>query len=287
MKKRFAYHIVVMVVAMSCINRPDMSDHDRKIVFGAIIGNNATSHDKDVEAYPAEIPFKVCAFCDEGVVIDGGVFTYTDDLWSAQPAYLWPSSSVDFYAFSPFSAPAEILRDKGVIFNDFSIAEHRDFLYANPLKEYSKPEIDIPVNLVFETPLCEVEFYAYSSSEDRVTTWITGLELHDVAHMADFVQLPTASWTSYDDFKNVEIYHGRHDLLNISQKVGETVLIIPQHLKIIVRYSYTLSGGDAVIQRAEELDLTKIPSTSLGNKKIYTIKVTEDLVTVQIPNISK
>lgn len=283
MKKWFIYLTLVCVGVLSCINTHDMPEEDIKIVFDAIIDNNTKVMGADVKQYPENVPFKVWAYSNDNLMIEGNEAVFTDGVWMTYLEYVWPTSAVDFYAFSPSSAEAEVSRDNGVVYKGFDISKDCDFLCALPVRESLKPDIDVPVHLIFETPLCEVEFQAYTSSEDRVTTWITDVELFNVAHVADYAQLPGETWTGYDDFKNIEIYEGRQELTNISQKVGDTLLIIPQQLTLVVHYSYMLAGGDAVIQRVEEVDMKDAPIAGPGRKRVYTIKVTEDVVTIQKP----
>ena len=223
------------------------------------------------------------AYDGSGAVMDGEEVYYHNGRWNARSESYWASDALDFYAYSPADAPAEVSEDTGILFEGFDIAKNSDFLCATPVIGCRKPETDLPVYMIFESPLSEVEFQAYSSSEDRVRIWITGLELKEVAHAGDYRQVPSPKWTGLDNRKDVSVFQGRLELTEAVQKIAEAVLVIPQKVRPVLSYEYSLDGNDAVIELVEELNMDGMPGMMSGRRNIYTIKVTENVVSVQNP----
>lgn len=283
MKQVYIHMVWFLVAVVSCINEAAAPvGSESRIVFDAVIGNDL-SVSGELGTYPENVPFKVWAYDGSGAVMDGEEVYYHNGRWNARSESYWASDALDFYAYSPADAPAEVSEDTGIVFEGFDIAENSDFLCATPVIGCRKPETDLPVYMIFESPLCEVEFQAYSSSEDRVRIWITGLELKEVAHAGDYRQVPSAKWTGLDNRKDVSVFQGRLELTEAVQKIAEPVLVIPQKVRPVLSYEYSLDGNDAVIELVEELNMDGMPGMMSGRRNIYTIKVTENVVSVQNP----
>ena len=273
MKKWSAYIAIVLVVA-SCINKPDISDDATRII------------EFDVVSYPSKTPFKVWAYDADEVVINGHEVMCSDKRWSTEQKHVWPSEQarLDFFAYSPAEAQAQVSKETGITFSGFDISANNEFLCAEPVIGASMPQTDSPLYMIFDTPLCEIEFQAYSSSGEGVAIWINRIELRDLAHIGDFRQLPSKEWSGLKDNRSTNVFEGRIDLTNIPQKVGEDILIIPQKLNPIIYYSYKHAGSDIEKKDSVLLDMKGAPGPASGKKRTYTIKVTEDAVIIPNPN---
>ena len=237
MRKFVAYIIAVFIGAVACVNKTDVYDPVRQITFQPAKGNMTKVVDDLV--YPTDIPFIVWAYASS-ILIDGQEVSFSDGCWTAANDYYWPSApqTTDFYAWSPSDAPAEFSLNSGVSFNGFNINRHSDFLYARPVTGASKPAADIPVSLIFETPLSEVEFHVYASAEDNVTIWLTGIDLLDINTVGDFSLLPYANWSALSEPVDETVFEGKQELSDKPVIAGEATLVIPQHIRPVVHYMY-------------------------------------------------
>lgn len=282
MKKLVVYITVMLVGAVACINKPDVYDPEIMITFQPAIWN--TTKSAYTQVYPSDVPFKVWAYASS-ILIDGQEVSCTDGQWTIAKDYYWPSSpqTTDFYAWSPSYASAGFSLDEGISFNDFDVHEDSDFLYARPVKGALKPLVETPVSLIFETPLCEIEFYVYASAEDNVTIWITGIELQEMYTTGNFCLLPSENWSGLGDPSDTTVFNGKLELSAKPQIVGKMTRVIPQHIRPVVHFMYMMDGSEAVIKRTEVLDMADAPIPAIGKKREYILKISQDCVTVQNP----
>lgn len=285
MRNFISYLSMVFVGATSCINTINVPESYQRIYYEAAIGANTKSYGSLNETYPPDVPFNVWAYSDSDIVIGGEEAKYIEGIWMTEKEHLWPSSAqaLDFYAFSPAGSPAGITKETGVYFKGFDINSHADFLCATPVLRAVKPKADAPVCMIFQTPLCEVEFNVYTSSEEKTSIWIDSIELLDYAQEGDYSQMPIETWSGLRNVVDITFFEGHLDLTYIPQIIGSSTLMIPQRLKPVIHYSYTIDGSESIINRTEVVDMTSLPPAASGKKRIYTIKVTEDVVTVQSP----
>lgn len=282
----------------SCINKvPDCKD-DRKVLFGAVIGNaNKSEGGSEAHIYPQDCPFAVWAYELPSTtdwetsssfahsVIEGEHTRYHNGHWCTEEMHLWPerSSMLNFFAFSPADAEAEFSLEKGVNFEGFSIERDREFLCSVPVNDAQKPDMDATVNLVFESPLCEVEIYAYSSSEDGVELYIRDIELLNLCTTADFHSLPQAEWTELANPKTLYAFNGNCALEDKPVMVVGGLEIIPQDIRLLVRYCFRNPGSDEMEQREVTLSLGKVMRPLAGAARSYTLKITQESVEILNP----
>lgn len=283
MKNWIAYAFIVFVSAVSCIDKPDVHDPDRLIRFSAAI-DNPTKTEGDVMSYPTNKPFKVWAYTPVAL-IEGEVVSYSNECWMTEEEHYWPSTpqTIDFNACSPADTPVEYSQEEGVIFRGFDTSVNSDFLYALPIQEVSKPYTDSPVNIVFKSPLCEVDFFAYGTSEDKVSIWVTGIELPQTYSIGNFNSFPHVTWSELREPEDLRVFEGKTLMQGRPQQLGEVNYIIPQIIEPIVHYTYMIDGSQAAIDRVEKVDLREAPGLEVGKKREYILKISQDTIVVQRP----
>lgn len=289
---------LILVVAMSlvsCINKLNDYDPDRRIAFNAIIDVATKAEHETV--YPEDVPFRLWAYELPGArmwdgnessaigIITGDKVIYNGKDWSTATDYLWPCEpyQMSFFAYSPADAVALFSPEEGVMFSNFNIHSDSDFLCSLPVTDASKPDTDALTEIIFKSPLSEVEFKAYCSGSDGTEIWIEELVLRDMKCEGKFTSLPEWKWSELTENQEIVVYKGQHKLNGTATQVGENIKIIPQGLTPYLKYSYKVPYSDAMIPMRVELDMNDMLLPAIGKKREYIIKVTPEYAQVQNP----
>lgn len=293
-------HIILVFVAAlnlpSCIDEPIVYEPDRRIAFNAIV-DVASKANNEAVLYPEDVPFRLWAYelpdaqkwqgneMSAISMISGDKVVYNGNDWSTASDYLWPTrpNQLSFFAYSPAEAVALFTKEDGVMFKNFNALYNGDFLCSLPITDASKPDTDALTDIVFKSPLCDVEFYAYASAEEGTQIWIEGLLLNNVSCVGTFTSLPQWNWDELSGEREIDVYQGELLLEETPLILGMRTLIIPQELKPVIRYSYKTTSSEAVIQMEVALDMQEAEKLVAGKKREYIIKVTPEYVKVQNP----
>ncbi len=299
MKMNIRHIIIVFVAALnlsSCIDKPIVYEPDRRIAFSAIV-DVASKADEGAVLYPEDVPFRLWAYelpdaqkwigheMSAISIISGDKVVYNGSDWSTVSDYLWPPrpNQLSFFAYSPAEAVALFTMEDGVMFKNFNALYNGDFLCSLPITDVSKPETDALTEIIFKSPLCNVEFYAYASAEEGTQIWIEALLLKDVRCVGTFTSLPRWNWTELSGEREIDVFRGKQELGETPLILGMNTLIIPQNLKPVLRYSYRTTSSEAVISMEVELDMQGYEQPVAGKKREYIIKVTPEYAKVQNP----
>ena len=278
--------IFICAILSGCISKDEDCESLRNIFFSATV-DEIPSVTKSTVSYPADFPFRVWGYklpseknwtrqtADALPVFDDIQTRYHNGFWHTPQLHLWPESEykMNFFAFAPSASDATFSFDKGIEFEGFSIKDNIDFLYADPIVDMSKPDMDSPVQLIFRSPLCNVAFEAYAVSTDNITITITGLVLENLRTEGHFMQYVSPYWFDLDGKEENRIFSGELKLSGKSSFVAET-MIIPQRLFPVLYYKYHVDGTCSDIERVVMLDTAEIPLPQHGRMTVYTIKVT-------------
>ena len=299
MRMNIRHIILVFVAALnlpSCIDEPIIYEPDRRIAFNAIVDIASKAVD-DAVLYPEDVPFRLWAYelpdaqnwSDNKMkatsMISGDKVSYNGKDWTTASDYLWPSrpTQVSFFAYSPADAVALFTREDGVVFKNFNALYNGDFLCSLPITDASKPETDAITDIIFRSPLCDIEFHAYAAADEGTDIWIDELLLNDVKCIGTFSSLPQWNWAELSGEREIDVYKGHLELDDIPLVIGTNTLIIPQEFKPILRYSYKSSSSDAIVPMEIELDMQGTMKPAAGKKREYLIKVTPEYAKVQNP----
>lgn len=299
MKPNILHILTVFVAALnlnSCIDEPLIYEPDRRIAFNAVV-DVASKTDGGSVIYPEDVPFRLWAYeLPDAIdwrgnetyangIICGDKVSYNGSDWSTATDYLWPSRphQLSFFAYSPADAVALFSKDNGMTFTDFNSQYDADFLCSLPITDASKPDTDALTEIIFKSPLCDIEFQVYASAEDGTEIWIEELVLKDLKCAGTFTSLPQWNWSDLSDEQEIGIFKGHQALTEIPHIIGLNTLIIPQNLKPVLRYCYKMTSSEAVIPMEVELDMAGIQIPGAGKKREYIIKVTPEYAKVQNP----
>ncbi len=218
--------ILLLFIATSCISKEEDYNPQCNIFFSAVIGNNTKSDSHSI-VYPNDIPFSVWGYKlpvnetwlgkgeNAEVVFDDLQVKFYNGFWYTIQQHMWPSETykMNFFAFSPSTSGASFSKDNGVEFVDFNSYKDYNFLYADPVTDMSKPEIDTPVQLVFRSPMSKMAFQIYSVSPSNVTINLTRLVLKQVCTSGSFNQNPSPAWYGLKDENDIVLKSDKKAIL--------------------------------------------------------------------------
>lgn len=301
MRYKSLYVFVVLlayaVLLGSCVSKvPDCSD-DRKVIFSAVIGNANKAELTEELAYPEDRPFAVWAYelpattdWDSSSsfahsVIEGEQTHYHNGHWCTDREHLWPEETqmLNFFAYSPAVARAYFSLERGVVFEDFSLDNDAEFMCSIPINNAQKPDIDATVNMVFRSPLCEIEIYAYSSATDGAEIFVNDVELVDIAAVADFHSLPKPTWDRLGEKKSICVFNGNYSLSEKTSLLKSELKIIPQDIRVRVRYSFKNHESDDLEYREATLTPGAFMRPVAGAVRSYVLKITQETVEIVNP----
>ena len=301
MRYRSIYAFVVLfahaVLLSSCISKvPDCRD-DRKVIFSAVIGNANKAAVSEGLAYPEDRPFAVWAYelpattdWDSSAsfassVIEGEQTRYHNGHWCTDREHLWPEETkmLNFFAYSPAASRAYFSLEQGVVFEDFRLDDDAEFMCSIPINDARRPDIDATVNMVFRSPLCEIEIYAYSSATDGAEIFVNDVELVDIATVADFHSLPKPTWDKIGEKKSICVFNGKYSLSEKTSLLKSELKIIPQDIRVRVRYSFKNQGSGNLEYREATLTPGAFMRPVAGAVRSYVLKITQETVEIVNP----
>lgn len=271
----------------SCINEESEYNDDRLLIFNTV--ESGSQYPEDVRfilwAYVSDKDWQSSALSAQ-VLIDGEPVSHHDDYWRTDKEYLWPDQgmNLNFFACSPADAPVSFSLENGIVFQNYNISEHKDFKYSIPVKDMSKPDTEAAVNLVFENPLCAIEFHAYSSGDDGAEIHINNIELQGIKTVGNFRSLPVAQWSELKEGNTLDAFEGSLTLSEKTALVVDDIMIIPQKIQAVVRYSFRNSSTGEIHDREVDIPSDQFQIPLPGAKRIYTLKITQESAEILQPN---
>lgn len=189
MKKIYLAFLTVAMIASGCSDDespvPQSSESAHEISFYATAPKGSRAASVTTSTLKN---FKVYAFTESSVVMNGVTVTKEGGLWTYSPQVYWPASPVDFYAISP-----AVMREG----TTFSSAENMiqgveygntDILYAVSLNQIESPA---PVPLTFRHAMSNVAVML-SSTSNKYIIEVYHVSLNNISLTGNF-QLPEAN----------------------------------------------------------------------------------------------
>lgn len=270
----------------SCINDDArILEPDYDICFDVAVASVTKSND-----YPTDVPFKLWALYSSEdqessrQYIEGEEVHYSDGVWKTDLRHPWPDSlNLTFYAVSPTESGAEFSVDQGIMYPDFNLTTDEDFLCTILTDEYEKPETDEPISIMFSSPLCRLEFSAFSSAYEGVELYVTRITLLGLNMTGDFRSLPELKWSGLREAADVVLFEGRLELSEDAVAIGESMNIIPQDLQIKVEYEYRITSDDPLRYGEKTVYSGTSMRPECGKWRPYQLKISTECVEIQKP----
>lgn len=158
-----------------------------KISFTAVAPKNASRVASTTTASLQD--FIVYAYTEKNMLMNHVKVTRDGSSWTYSPEAYWPTTPVNFYAFSPdISTSDDILGNGTANLNSYENPGNVDLLYAVNIGEIQK---GTPVLLNFRHALSRVDVFL-SSNNTQVDIKISKVTVGNVYNIASF-QFPTAT----------------------------------------------------------------------------------------------
>ena len=268
------------LLASACVSSVELVQVP--IEFNPVIGNEVRSASDMSVPFPEDKSFGVWALDSHssGKYVDDQEIRCHDGVWTSSSLPFWPSSSsLTFYAYSPYDLPMR-LEGGNLVLEGYNVAEDdAGFLFAKTSSglTYSQGEVKLP----FVHALAKLDVRVANGFGADVDVRIDRIILKDVAMRGDFHSTRHPYWNADKaSVADVIIFDSERDGQFLAgptmQFIGDVHTIIPQGLtpSIELTYAFRVDEGEWIDGQTDTAELRDV-FWEPGRYYTYSLRINE------------
>ena len=267
------------LLASACISKVELVQNP--IVFNPVIGHEVRATDMSVP-FPEDKTFGVWAldYHQAGSYIDDQEIRCTGGIWTSASLPFWPqSSSLTFYAYSPYDLPMD-LEEGNLVLKDFDVSAEDDELLFARTDSWLIAEQGA-VKLPFTHALAKLDMRVANGYGTDMDIRIDRILLRGVAVRGDFSSARYPYWRADESsIVDITIFDSERDGQFLAgptmQFIGDVHTILPQGLtpSIELTYSFRVDDGAWIDGQRESVELRDV-YWEPGRYYTYSLRISE------------